>query len=93
MYDEFQKRGVRVIAISQEDKDLESHARFLDHFDGKPKFDVVADIGREQTKLYDRTTTYLIDKTGKVRQVFPMTIHHRANWSAVLAELDALPTD
>ena len=35
-------------------------------------------------------TAYLIDKTGIVRQIFPMKIHQRPSWKAVLREVDAL---
>lgn len=90
MYDEFTKRDVAVIAVAQEDKDLESHARFLKHFEDGPPFDIVCDVGREATQRYDRTTAYFIDKSGTVRQVFPMLIHHRASWRAILNEIDRL---
>lgn len=90
MYDEFTKRDTIVIAVSQEDKDLESHGKFLKHFKTKAPFDIVADLDRKVTKSYDRTTAYLIDKKGIVRQVFPSLIHTRANWRAILNEIDAL---
>lgn len=90
MYDEFEQRDAIVIAVSQEDKDLASAAKFLDHFDGKPKFQIVADIGRKATPRYDHTTTYVIDKDGKVRQIFPGIVHARANWLAVLDEVQLI---
>ncbi len=90
MYDEFTRRDTVVIAVAQEDKELESHARILKHFEGKPPFDIVADIDRKQTARYDRTTTYLIDKNGVVRQIFPALIHTRPSWFAVLNEIDGL---
>lgn len=40
--------------------------------------------------MLDRTTAYLVDADGVVRQIFPMTIHHRPSWRALLGELDAL---
>ena len=91
MWSEFESRDIAVIAIAQEDKDLESHGKFLAPFgeDGPP-FEIVADLNREQTIAYDRTTAYLIDKQGVVRQVFPMLIHHRATWKAILHEADRL---
>jgi len=77
-----------VIAIAQEDRDLESHAKFLAHFGDDPiPFDIVADLGYEKTKPYGRTRTYFIDKKGVVRQVFPQLIHHRASWDVVLGEV------
>ena len=94
MYDEFQERDTTVIAVAQEDTDLKSHGKFLRHFGSSPPFDIVADLGRKKTKRYHRTTAYLIDKTGTVRQVFPMLIHSRAPWQAILNEIDRiLPGD
>lgn len=91
MWGEFEARDIRAFAIAQEDKDLESHGRFLRPFgEGGPPFAIVADVNREQTVAYDRTTAYLIDREGVVRQVFPMLIHHRATWHAILHEADRL---
>ena len=90
MYDEFTKRDTVVIAIAQEDTDLESHGQFLRKFSSPPPFDIVADLGRKETPRYDRTTAYLIDKEGVVRQVFPMLIHSRPTMSALLNEVDRI---
>jgi peroxiredoxin len=90
MYDRFEALGVTVIAVAQEDKDLESHGRFRGNFKPQPRFEIVADLERTGTEGYDRTSTYLIDRTGVVRQVFPNLIHHRASWSAILHETDRL---
>jgi hypothetical protein len=75
-----------VIAVAQEDRDLESHGKFRDLFKPSPRFEIVADLDRRDTGRYGRTTTYLIDREGVVRQVFPNVIHHRASWEAILAE-------
>lgn len=88
MYDEFEKRDTVVIAVSQEDTDLKSHASFLRHFGDGPRFEIVADVNRGKTPRYDRTTAYLIDRKGIVGQVFPMLIHSRASWWAILHEID-----
>ena len=90
MYDEFEKRGVTVIAIAQEDTDLSSHSKFLAAFSPAPRFEIVADLKRENTPSYNRTTAYLIDRAGIVRQVFPMLIHSRPSWHAILNEIDRL---
>jgi peroxiredoxin len=91
MYDEFQKRDTVVIAIAQEDKDLQSHGGFLKHFgDAGPRFAIACDVNREKTKAWDRVTTYLIDKQGVVRQVFPAMIRMRPSWHAVLNEIDRI---
>jgi peroxiredoxin len=90
-YDEFDKRDTVVIAISQEDKDLTSARKFLKAFKGKtPLFDIVADLDREKTRRFDRTTSYLIDKNGKVREIFPAMVHMRPDWRAVLNRIDAM---
>jgi hypothetical protein len=90
MYDAFTKRDAVVIAVAQEDTDIESHGQFLRKFPSAPPFDIVADIGRKATPRYDRTTAYLIDKRGIVRQVFPMLIHSRPTMSALLHEVDRI---
>ena len=90
MYDEFEKRDTVVIAIAQEDKDLQSHAKILKSFKPKPRFPIALDVGREQTEKYKRTTAYLIDTEGIVQQIFPMLIHSRPSWSAILSEIDQL---
>ncbi|MCO6435575.1 MAG: redoxin domain-containing protein [Phycisphaerae bacterium] len=89
-YDSFRDRDIAVIAIAQEDSDLESHGRFLKHFDGEPPFDIVCDVNGEKTGRYHRTTAYLIDKEGVVRQVFPMLARSRPSWDAILNEIDRL---
>lgn len=91
-YDAFEKLDTAVIAVSQEDTDLKSHGQFLRKFKSPPPFDIVADLNRKATKRYDRTTAYLIDKMGVVRQVFPMLIHSRASWQAILHEVEGLET-
>lgn len=90
MYDEFTDRNTVVIAVAQEDKDLETHAKFLTNFPSTPPFDITADLGRTKTGDYGRASTYLIDTEGVVRQVFPSMIRYRASWSAVLNEIDRL---
>ena len=90
MYDAFTKLDTVVIAVAQEDKDLKSHGLILANFKPGPHFDIVADIDRGTTSRYKRTTAYLIDKQGVVRQVFPMLIHARPSWQAILGEVASL---
>jgi peroxiredoxin len=90
MYDELEKRDTVVVAIAQEDKDLESHGKMAQKLKPSPRMDLVADLDRRDTLEYDRTTMYLIDKKGAVRQIFPMMIHMRPTWFAVLNEIDRL---
>lgn len=90
MYGEFTKRDTVVIAVAQEDKDLKTHARFLDNFQGDPPFDIVADLKGRTLPKYDRTTSYLIDKQGVIREIFPSPIHMRPHWQTVLNRIDEL---
>lgn len=90
MYDEFTRRDTVVIAVAQEDTDLPSHGQFIQKFPSPPGFDIVADIGRKETPRYDRTTAYLIDKQGVVRQVFPMLIRSRPTMKALLNEVERI---
>lgn len=53
-------------------------------------FPIVADLNRERTPFLDRTTAYLIDDQGIVREVFPMIIHARPSWSVVVDRIDQL---
>ena len=78
-----------VIALSQEDETLEDFARMPKRFEAL-RFPVVADLRRQETAAYDRTTAYLIDKQGVVREVFPMIIHARPSWRIVLSEVAKL---
>jgi len=89
MHDEAEQRDLHVIAVAQEDKDLESHAKFHERFKPEPRFEILADIDRAETGAYKRTTTYFIED-GVVRQVFPQAIHFRATWSAIFDEIDRI---
>ncbi len=93
MYHEFEKRDTVVIAVAQEDKDMDSHRGILRNFKPDRGFQIAPDIGRRKTRAYDRTTAYLIDKQGIVRQIFPMLIHSRPSWKAILAEVDKLTAE
>ena len=88
--EELEERNIVVIAVAQEDTDLESHGLILSKFEEDHPFEVVADLGHEQTQLYDRTTTYWIDLDGIVHEIFPAMIHMRPNWQAVFNRMDEL---
>lgn len=90
MFDEFESRNTKVIAIAQEDTDLASHAKFLKHFTPGPRFTILADLNREKTKAFDHTTIYIINKDGAVGQILPNMVHYRASWDTVLHEIDRL---
>ena len=79
------------IAISQEDTSLENFGKFQKSgFDPAPRFEIVADLNRAATQRYDRTSVYLIDTEGIVREIFPMLIHYRANWDGIIDEIARL---
>lgn len=90
MYDQFEAKNTAVIAIAQEDQDLESHAKFMAEQRKELRFRIVADLNRAKTTMLDHTTTYLIDRDGVVRQIFPATVTLRPDWRAVLNELERL---
>ena len=91
MYGELEKRDTVVVAIAPEDESVEDFAGFYSSgFDPAPRFDAAVDVGRKATRAYDRTTAYLIDKQGKVREIFPMLVRFRATWDAILTEIDEL---
>jgi hypothetical protein len=77
------------VAVAQEDETLEDFAG-MPRALGNPPFDVVADLKGEKTARWDRITTYLIDRDGIVRQVFPTMIRQRPSWKAILREVDVL---
>ena len=90
-YGEFEKRGAVVISVAQEDKDLESHGKMLKRIRvSDPQFIIAADIGHKTSTAFDRTSVYLIDADGVVREIFPMLIRQRASWEPVLRAMDAL---
>ena len=73
---------------------FDADGKFLKKYGSSgPSFDIVADLNRKKTKRYHRTTAYLIDKTGVVRQVFPMLVHSRPSWKAILGEMDRILTE
>lgn len=78
------------MAVAQEEKSLEDLAKIYRRFRPQPKFLVLADIGSKQTRVYDRVSVFLIDKQGKIAQIFDALVHFRPPWNAVLAELKAL---
>lgn len=90
MLDRFAARGVRVVAVSNEETSLGQHEKLLEHFDTPPEFELLADLRRQATARYERTTAYLADERGIVRQVFPMEIYDRPDWTPFLREIDRL---
>ena len=88
LYPRLEELNTTAIAISQEDTDLASFRKMPDRFEGL--FPILADLERQRTKSLDRTTAYVVDEQGIVRQIFPMIIHARPSWEVVLTELEGL---
>lgn len=86
-----EEAGTKVVAISQEDTELKAFAKMPERLgDSLP---ILADLSREKTPFLDRTTAYLVDKEGIVRQIFPMIIHARPSWDVVIGEMAKLNAD
>ena len=79
-----------MVAISQEDPSLDKAPGILTGLDPVPTFPIAVDLDQKATRPYERTTAYLIDAKGVVRQVFPMMTHMRASAATLLSDADAL---
>ena len=88
MYQQFEDLETQVIAISQEDTDLDKAAQMAERVEAP--FDILFDLDRKHSGEFDRTTAYLIDKRGIVREVFPMIIHARPSWEIILREVERM---
>ncbi len=77
-----------MVAISQEDKGLDTAPAILADLDPRPTYPILIDLEREGTPRYERTTVYLINAKGIIQQVLPMMTHMRATPDTLLAEID-----
>ncbi len=89
LYDEFKDRKVAVIGVSNEERNLMAHTNVIGELGFLPEWDLVTDIGYRHNS-FARTTAYLLDTDGVVRQVFPMEIYDRPPWWAILNEVDRI---
>ena len=80
---------MRIIAISQDDLSLEKFADILPRFKNSG-ITIAADIGYVNHREYARTTSYLVDERGIIRQIFPMEVYGRAPTWALLNEMDRI---
>jgi peroxiredoxin len=87
VYDRFESLDTVVIAIAKEDADLQKHGKILSKLPDNIQFHIVADLDHKDTKRYHPTSSYLVDKQGVIRQIFPMMTHFRAHWDTILDEL------
>ena len=88
MYERFEALDTVVVALSQEDDDLALAAGMAETVDAP--FAFAFDLERQKSVAYDRTTAYLIDKRGVVREIFPMIIHARPSWKIILREVERM---
>lgn len=79
-----------MVAIAQEDESLEVAPGIWNGLEAPPTYPIMADINRKGTPRYERTTVYLVDGKGVVRQVLPMMTHMRATAAVLLSEIDRL---
>ena len=86
MVAEFEAVDTAVVAISQEDEELENAVRMAATLRPEARFPLAYDLERAATPAYDRTSAYLIDEEGIVREIFPMIIHARPSYRILLAE-------
>lgn len=86
-YHEFDALGARVLALDQEDESLEGTLQLVDRL-GEIPFDLVTDVGRKATPRYDRVTTYLLDREGRVLEIFPSHPQVWMPWDAVLQRIE-----
>lgn len=89
LYAEFEERDVAILGISSEERNMMDHANVIGELGFMPEWDLVTDIGYRHD-AYERTTAYFVERTGEVRQVFPMEIYDRPPWWAILNEIDRL---
>lgn len=82
---------MQVVALSQEDPNLEVAPGILAGLDPLPTYPILVDIDGKATPTIDRTTVYLVDRSGRVEQVFPMMTHMRATARTLLRAIDEKP--
>lgn len=87
----FADQDVSILALSQEDDDLDKARRMHRSLGGgELPLTLAFDLERRETQAFDRTTAYLVDREGVVQQVFPMIIHSRPSGVVLLKEAMAM---
>jgi hypothetical protein len=89
IWGEFEERGVQVLAIAKETGDLSELEKTAARFPDRP-FVLLGAVEGRGVERYARTTGYLLDSDGIVKQVFPMETYNRPRWWAVLHEIDRI---
>ena len=91
LVDEFDARDTVVVTIANEEESLDASLAIRNHLGGEdPRFVSLVDLADITSESMERTTAYLVDGAGKVRQVFPMEIYSRPSWWAILNEIDTI---
>ena len=83
---EFEALGISVVALSQEDDDVEGFRKIGSTLKDLP-FSVVGDVDRRTLPQLERTAAYYTGRDGKVLQVFPMETYRRAELGAIRHEI------
>lgn len=85
-HDEFIALGARVLALNQEDDSEEETLQLAERL-GEIPFELATDLGRARTQRYERVTTYLLDREGRVLEIFPTHPEVWMPWDAVLERI------
>jgi hypothetical protein len=86
-FGEFEERGARVLALDQEDESVDGLWDLLERL-GEIPFELATDVGRAGAPRLDRITTYLLDRSGRVIEIFPSHPLVWMPWDAVLQRID-----
>lgn len=90
MYDAFEERRTPVLAIANEESWYHENQKLDEHLEGDRRFHNAVDFNYKLSYTFEREAAYLIDKRGKIAQVFPMEVYERAPWWSVLNEIDRI---
>ena len=84
--EDFERLGVTIVALSQEDDDVEGFRKIGKALPDLP-FPIIGDIDRLALPGLERTTAYYVGRDARVRQVFPMETYRRADLGAIRREI------
>jgi hypothetical protein len=76
-----------VLALDQEDDSLDRTLALVERL-GEIPFELATDLGRVRTQRYERVTTYLLDREGRVLEIFPSHPEAWMPWDAVLERIE-----
>ena len=76
-----------MLALDQEDESLDETLSLVERL-GEIPFELATDLGRARTERYERVTTYLLDREGRVLEIFPTHPEVWMPWDAVLERIE-----